>query len=134
MEKNNWEILIPGMSLVFNIASMINISDFISSISSEFKAVSMIQILEGMPQLLMRFSIISGPWVIAILLSLSRERKSGIRAFSIITVITCTLIVGFKHTGPSEAASYEIAIQIFVAWVVLGIFLLIKTRSHNDKL
>jgi len=134
MKKNNWGILIPAMSLVFNIASMINISDFSNSISSEFNLASIVLILGGVPQLLMDFSIMLGPWIIAILLSLSKERKSGIRVFSIITVITCALIVGFKHTGPSEAASYKIAIQIFVAWVVLGISLLIKTRSHNDKI
>ena len=113
---------------------MINTSDFFSSISAEFIAASMIQILEGIPQLLMGIGIILGPWLLAILLSLSKEKKNGIRAFSIITVITCALIVGFEHTGPSEGVGYKIAIQILVAWGTFGIFVLAKTKSDVEKI
>lgn len=134
MEKFNRETLIPGASLVFNIASMINISNFVSSISSEFKAAPMNQILEGTPQLLTLFGIVLGPWFLAIMMSRSMERKNGTRLFSIITVITCILIVGFEYTGPSEGIGYYIAIQIIIAWVTIGICSLIKTKADVEKI
>lgn len=122
----------PMVSLIFNIVAMLAVTDTISSIT-DIKTISVIDLLYAIPSLLMGFGFIMGPWLVAINLSKSQSSSQliYINIFSIITIITCFMIVGFIEDGRGEVNSYNILSQIIIAWITLGICKLFKTKSKK---
>lgn len=104
------------VSLIANLAAVVWVISGVPGSTADSSAVSLSQILQNLPKLIVMFFVVLGPWLLAFSNSRTPSERPVAGAFAALSLFTCVGFLVLKSSAPTEAISYHVALYLPVLW------------------